>query len=95
MNSLAWLFDTILHYLRIALFAYIMMDLLVKFDAINTYNRLVLAVINFLSRIFEPMLKIIRLVLPKVGGIDISAIILILLLEFISHLVQEYAYGPY
>ncbi|WP_044283309.1 YggT family protein [Candidatus Endolissoclinum faulkneri] len=95
MNSLVWLVNTIIHYLTIALFIYIIIDLLVKFDAINTYNRLVLSVINFLSRIFEPILKIIRIVIPRVGGIDISAIILVLLLQFAAHLVQEFSYGLY
>jgi YggT family protein len=43
-----------------------------------------------LWRITEPLLRPIRRIIPNLGGIDISPVILILLLYFIRNLIFEY-----
>lgn len=58
---------------------------LVAFGVINTYNRFVATVMEFLYKITEPALRPLRRVLPDMGGIDLSPLALILLL----YLVQE------
>jgi YggT family protein len=55
---------------------------LVSFNVVNTRNRFVFTVGDFLYRITEPALRPIRRVLPNLGGIDISPIVLILALFF-------------
>ncbi len=55
---------------------------LVSFNVVNTSNRLVFTIGDFLYRLTEPALRPIRKVLPNLGGIDISPIILILALFF-------------
>jgi YggT family protein len=60
---------------------------LVAFNVVNTNNRFVLAVADMLYRLTEPALRPIRSVLPNLGGIDISPVILILLLLFIRDVV--------
>ena len=57
---------------------------LVAFNVINTSNQLVYLVLDFLYRITEPALRIIKRFLPNLGGIDISPVILILGLIFIQ-----------
>jgi YggT family protein len=57
---------------------------LVHFGVINTRNQFVTAIGGFLWRITEPALRPIRRVLPNLGGIDISPIILILGLYFLQ-----------
>ena len=42
---------------------------------------------EFLYRITEPALRPIRAVLPNLGGIDISPVILILLLLFLQRVI--------
>ncbi len=67
--------------LQLYLFAIIasaIMSWLIAFDVINTTNRLVYTIVDFLWRITEPALRPIRQFLPNLGGIDISPIILIL-----------------
>ena len=64
---------------------------LIAFNVVNTRNQFVSAVAEFLYRITEPVLAPIRNLLPSLGGLDISPIILILLLLFISRLLHEYA----
>ncbi len=49
---------------------------------------------DFLYRITEPALRPIRAVLPHLGGIDISPVILILIIYFIQEVIIRYIY-PY
>jgi YggT family protein len=60
---------------------------LVAFNVVNTSNRFVLAIADMLYRLTEPALRPIRSVLPNLGGIDISPVILILILLFIRDVV--------
>ena len=64
---------------------------LIAFNVVNTWNQFVAGIAEFLYRITEPVLSPIRRRLPNFGGLDISPIILILLLLFISRLLHEYA----
>ena len=60
---------------------------LIAFNVVNTNNRFVLAIADALYRITEPALRPIRSILPNLGGIDISPVILILLLLFFRDVV--------
>jgi YggT family protein len=62
---------------------------LLAFGVINRYNRAVSVIGDFLYRVTEPALRPIRSVLPNFGGIDISPVVLILILYFISDLIVE------
>jgi len=59
---------------------------------INTSNRFVYTVGDFLYRITEPVLRPIRNMLPNFGGIDFSPLIAILLLIFIKDGVLRQVY---
>jgi YggT family protein len=60
---------------------------LVAFNVVNTSNRLVYTLAEGLYRVTEPALRPIRSILPNLGGIDISPVILILVLLFIRDVV--------
>lgn len=72
------------------LIAQAVLSWLLAFGVVNRYNRVVTAAGDFLWRITEPLLRPIRSVLPDLGGIDISPVILILLLYFLRDLMFEY-----
>ncbi len=60
---------------------------LVQFGVVNTGNQIVSMVGEFLWRLTEPALRPIRRVVPNLGGIDISPVILILLLIFVQMVI--------
>ena len=60
---------------------------LVAFNVVNTNNRFVLSIADMLYRLTEPALRPIRNIMPNLGGIDISPMILILILLFIRDVV--------
>ena len=91
MNSLIWLFDTVVQLFIYVLIASAILSWLVAFNVVNVRNPIVSQIGEVLYRITEPVLRPIRNLLPNLGGVDISPIILILLLLFISKLLHEYA----
>ena len=74
------------------LIASAIMSWLIAFNVVNTRNDVVRTIWNFLYQITEPVLRPIRNILPNLGGIDISPIILLLLIFFIQRVIQLYLY---
>lgn len=60
---------------------------LYAFNVVNPRNQFVGSVGNALFRITEPALRPIRRLLPDLGGIDISPIILLLIIFFIRQFI--------
>ena len=56
---------------------------LYAFNVVNSRNQFVGSIGNMLYRLTEPVLRPIRRLMPDLGGIDISPIILLLILFFI------------
>lgn len=56
---------------------------LYAFNVVNPRNQIVSTIGNFLFRVTEPALRPIRRVLPDLGGIDISPIVLLLVIFFL------------
>ena len=65
---------------------------LIAFNVVNTRNQFVSAIAEFLFRITEPVLAPIRRMLPSLGGLDISPIILILIIMFLQRVITYYIY---
>ena len=74
------------------LIVWVILSWLVAFNVVNTRNRFVAMLGDFLDRITEPALRPIRRIMPNLGGIDISPIILILLLYFLRDFVNWYLF---
>ncbi len=90
MNSLLFLIDTLISIYLWVVIAQVVLSWLVSFRVVNTANRFVYLVGDFLYRATEPALKPIRSVLPNLGNIDLSPIVLILGLIFARNLMFEY-----
>jgi YggT family protein len=87
------LFIVILYALNIYLWIVIAMAIfswLVAFNVVNTRNHAVAVIGDFLYRITDPALRPIRNVLPNLGGIDISPVILFLIIIFIQKVIEIY-----
>jgi YggT family protein len=87
MNPFLWLIDTVITIYIWILIAAAVLSWLIAFNVVNTRNQIVASIGDFLYRITEPALRPIRSVLPNLGGIDISPVILILGLLFLRNLL--------
>ena len=63
------------------------MSWLIAFDVVNMRSSAAYSLWNTLNNLTEPVLRPIRSVLPNFGGVDISPVILLLLLQFLRDLV--------
>jgi YggT family protein len=63
---------------------------LVAFQVVNARNQVVAMIGDFLYRITEPVLRPIRNMLPNLGGIDISPVVLFLIIIFIRYVIALY-----
>ena len=86
-NPFLWLILQLLDLYMWAVIIGVVLSWLVAFNVVNTSNRFIFMVGDFLHRITEPALRPIRRTIPNLGGIDISPVILIILLIFAQRLV--------
>ena len=93
MLALANLISTVISLYMWAVIIAVALTWLVQLQVINTSNRLVYQVGDFLYRLTEPVLRPIRQVIPAIGGIDLSPLILILVLGFLQQFIPGLLLG--
>ena len=86
-NPILWLIDTIITLYIWILIAAAILSWLIAFNVVNTRNHFVASVANFFYHVTEPALRPIRRVLPHLGGIDISPVVLIIGLLFLERII--------
>lgn len=62
---------------------------LVAFNVVNTRNQVVYQIGNALYRLTEPALRPIRRILPNLGGIDLSPVVLLLIIYFLQMVLRN------
>ena len=87
MDAIFNLLNTVITLYVWALIGNAILSWLVAFNVINTQNKFIYMLGDFLHRVTEPALRPIRRIIPNLGGIDISPIILILALFFLRDLL--------
>ena len=90
MWSLLSLIRLILQIYSWIIIAAAVMSWLVAFGVLNVRNQFIRMVVDVLYRLTEPVLRPIRRMLPNLGGVDISPVILLLGLFFLRSLLWEY-----
>lgn len=91
IGPLFWLVDTVIDLYIWVLIIGAVLSWLIAFNVVNTRNRFVYLVGDFINRITEPALRPIRRILPNLGGIDLSPLVLILLLIFTQQVLRNLA----
>jgi YggT family protein len=97
IRTLFWLADQLISLYVWAVILAAIFSLLAAFNILDTRNRVVWMIGDFLYRITEPALRPIRNILPNLGGIDISPLILLLLLQaarmLLSSIYESFVMG--
>ena len=70
----------------------VIMSWLIAFNVINTRNQIVGMIADVLYRLTEPVFRPIRNMLPNLGGIDISPLIVLLIIYLIERYIALYIY---
>jgi len=61
---------------------------LIAFNIVNMQNKIVVTILYATNRLTDPLLNPVRRILPNLGGIDISPIILVLCLLFVQDYIR-------
>ena len=91
MTAVLNLMDNVVSLYIWILFFSVIASWLINFNVINTSNRVVYMIVDALYKLTEPALRPIRRLLPNMGGLDLSPVVLILLLYFIRDLIFDVA----
>lgn len=67
--------------------AMVIFSWLYAFNVVNNSNRFVAMVGEFLYKATEPLLRPIRSIMPDLGGLDISPIILFVIIFFVERII--------
>ena len=82
---------TFLNFYSWIVIIYVIMSWLMTFGVVNPTNQFVGMVIHFLRVMTEPVLDRLRQFLPRLGGIDLSPLVLLLLITFLSNVLVRVA----
>jgi YggT family protein len=73
--------ETILGLMVFAIIANAILSWLVAFDVINLRNRFAYSIAHFLDAVTRPLLRPFQRFIPPLGGVDITPIIAIILIQ--------------
>ena len=87
LDALFFLLMAALNLLFWAVIIAAIVSTLVNFGVLDTRNRFVWSIADFLYRATEPLLRPVRARLPNLGGIDLSPLVVLLLIQAVMLLV--------
>ena len=94
MHPVLYLINIVIEIITWVVIASAIVSWLVAFGVVNMRNQFIRTVVETLYRLTEPLLKPIRRMLPNLGGVDISPVILLLGLFFMREALRYYVW-PY
>ena len=92
MRPIIYVLIQVINLYMYLLIASAILSWLIAFNVVNTRNQFVSMMWDFLYRITEPALGPIRRLMPNLGGIDISPVIVILIIIFLERVIEIYIY---
>lgn len=90
MDPFISLLDNVIYLYMICVIVWTVISALISFKIINRYQPFVQRVMLTLDRLCKPALAPIQKYMPDLGGVDISPVILLLLLNFLRGALHSY-----
>ena len=87
------LIRAILGLIQIVLIVYVVISWLYAFDIVSSRNQFVRAIWEFTSRLSDPFLRPLRRLIPPIGGVDLSVLVLLLILWLLQAEVSYWLEG--
>ena len=92
MNPIIYLVELAIEILTWVVIAGAIMSWLVAFGVVNMRNQFIRLIVDMLYRLTEPMLRPIRRILPNLGGVDISPVVLLVGLAVLREALRYYVW---
>jgi|CXWL01.1.fsa_nt_gi YggT family protein len=81
------LIDAILALIIVVLIVHVVLSWLISFEVVSRRNQFVGAIFTFTSAVVEPMVRPFRRLIPPIGNVDLSVLVLLLLIQFLRALL--------
>ncbi len=95
MNPIAYLLIQILEIYKWVVIAAVIASWLAAFNVINPNNNFVRAVLRILIALTEPVFRPLRKIIPPMGGLDLSPLVVFLIIWFLQYTIEwmSFRYG--
>ncbi len=95
LNPIAALLIEILEIYKWVVVAAVIVSWLTAFNVINSHNNFVRTVLRILLALTEPVFRPIRKMLPAIGGLDLSPIVVFVIIWFLQYSITwvSFRYG--
>jgi YggT family protein len=90
-NPIVWLLLRLIDLYTWVIIIAVVTSWLVAFGVINVHNQLARMIVQALDAVTEPVFRQVRRVVPALGGLDISPLIVLIVLQFLSYLLVYYS----
>ncbi len=87
LNPIGFIIYEILDLYKWVVIAAVIVSWLIAFNVINTYNDVVRAIVQALNTITEPLYRPIRRVMPDLGMLDLSPMVIFVLILIAQRLL--------
>jgi YggT family protein len=92
LNPIAALLIEVLEIYKWVVIAAVIVSWLTAFNVINSHNNFVRTVLRILYALTEPVFRPIRRIIPPIGGLDLSPIIVFVIIWFLQYTIQYVSY---
>ncbi len=89
VSAIFFLLHTVVQLLIYAIIIAAVLSMLISFGVVDRRNQFVYSVMDFLTRLTDPILNPIRRFIPYIGNVDISPLVAILLLEALQMVLAD------
>jgi len=95
LNPIAALLIEVLEIYKWVVIAAVIVSWLTAFNVINVHNNFVRTLLRILLALTEPVFRQVRRVLPPIGGLDLSPIVVFVIIWFLQYSIQwaSFRYG--
>ncbi|HWY66276.1 MAG TPA: YggT family protein [Rhizomicrobium sp.] len=95
LNPIAALLIEILEIYKWVVIAAVIVSWLTAFNVINVHNNFVRTLLRILLALTEPVFRQVRRVIPPMGGLDLSPIVVFVVIWFLQYTIQwaSFRYG--
>ncbi|HET7336228.1 MAG TPA: YggT family protein [Rhizomicrobium sp.] len=87
-NPIIWLLLQLLSIYTWVVIAAVVVSWLVAFGVLNTYNAFARSIVQALDALTEPVFRQVRRIIPPLGGLDISPLIVLIGLQFLRYVIE-------
>ncbi len=95
LSTIVWVIDQVISLYIYVIIAAVIVSWLVVFNVVNIRNQFVRMMVTALNALTEPVFRLVRRVIPPIGGLDLSPLVVILLLGAIQYFLAQILISAY